>query len=88
MPPCNPPHPPRSSLQLANKHRLENVAFPAISTGVYGYPKEDAAEARPARRLPAPGERGRRGLDGQQGAHAQAPEPRPTRLCWLHRLLP
>jgi hypothetical protein len=36
--------PPRSSLDLANKHRLENVAFPAISTGVYGYPKEEAAE--------------------------------------------
>lgn len=34
----------RSSLQLANKHRLENVAFPAISTGIYGYPKEEAAE--------------------------------------------
>lgn len=34
----------KSSLDLANKHRLENVAFPAISTGVYGYPKDEAAE--------------------------------------------
>ncbi|KAI8476825.1 MAG: hypothetical protein J3K34DRAFT_399569 [Monoraphidium minutum] len=34
----------KSSLQLANKHRLENIAFPAISTGVYGYPKGEAAE--------------------------------------------
>jgi len=41
-PPLKPPY--RSSLDLANKHRLENVAFPAISTGIYGYPKDKAAE--------------------------------------------
>jgi hypothetical protein len=34
----------RSCLGLANKQRLENLAFPAISTGVYGYPPEEAAE--------------------------------------------
>jgi hypothetical protein len=34
-------------LELATKHRLENIAFPAISTGVYGYPISDAAEVRP-----------------------------------------
>lgn len=28
-----------SSLQLANAHNLVRVAFPAISTGVYGFPK-------------------------------------------------
>eukprot|EP00882_Tetradesmus_deserticola_P014386 GHRQ01015298.1.p1 GENE.GHRQ01015298.1~~GHRQ01015298.1.p1 ORF type:complete len:249 (+),score=98.63 GHRQ01015298.1:310-1056(+) len=33
-----------SCLALANKQRLENLAFPAISTGVYGYPPEEAAE--------------------------------------------
>ncbi|KAF8068244.1 macro domain-containing protein [Scenedesmus sp. PABB004] len=33
-----------SCLELANKRRLENLAFPAISTGVYGYPPEEAAE--------------------------------------------
>jgi O-acetyl-ADP-ribose deacetylase (regulator of RNase III) len=34
----------RTSLALAEKHGLKSVAFPAISTGIYGYPKEPAAE--------------------------------------------
>ncbi len=34
----------RNSLTVAQSHRLMSVAFPAISTGVYGYPKEPAAE--------------------------------------------
>ncbi len=33
----------RQSLQLAREHGAKTVAFPAISTGVYGYPKEPAA---------------------------------------------
>jgi O-acetyl-ADP-ribose deacetylase (regulator of RNase III) len=33
----------RESLALAKRHRLETVAFPAISCGVYGYPLEEAA---------------------------------------------
>jgi O-acetyl-ADP-ribose deacetylase (regulator of RNase III) len=36
----------RSCLDLANKRKLENLAFPAISTGVYGYPPAEAAEVR------------------------------------------
>jgi O-acetyl-ADP-ribose deacetylase (regulator of RNase III) len=32
----------RSSLALAKQHEVRRIAFPCISTGVYGYPKEDA----------------------------------------------
>ena len=34
----------RNALQLAAKHELRSIAFPAISTGVYGYPAGDAAK--------------------------------------------
>ncbi len=33
----------RNSLSLAIQHNLSTIAFPAISTGVYGYPREEAA---------------------------------------------
>ncbi len=33
----------RSSLALARAHGLRSIAFPAISTGVYGYPPKRAA---------------------------------------------
>lgn len=32
----------RQSLALADAHNLRTLAFPAISTGIYGYPKEQA----------------------------------------------
>ncbi|WP_455375872.1 O-acetyl-ADP-ribose deacetylase [Kaarinaea lacus] len=31
-------------LKLALENKIRTIAFPAISTGVYGYPKEDAAK--------------------------------------------
>jgi O-acetyl-ADP-ribose deacetylase len=33
----------RNSLALAEEYGIESVAFPAISTGVFGYPVEEAA---------------------------------------------
>ncbi|MBS0520110.1 MAG: O-acetyl-ADP-ribose deacetylase [Proteobacteria bacterium] len=31
-------------LTLAEQHELKSIAFPAISTGIFGYPKEPATE--------------------------------------------
>ncbi len=33
----------RSSLELAKKHELKSISFPAISTGIFGYPLKNAA---------------------------------------------
>ena len=33
----------RNSLKLANENSLRTIAFPAISTGIYGYPLSEAA---------------------------------------------
>jgi O-acetyl-ADP-ribose deacetylase (regulator of RNase III) len=35
----------RRSLELAREHRVRSIAFPAISTGIYGFPPQRAAEA-------------------------------------------
>jgi O-acetyl-ADP-ribose deacetylase (regulator of RNase III) len=34
----------RNSLRLAVENGLKTVAFPNISTGIFGYPKEEACE--------------------------------------------
>lgn len=34
----------RNVLELARCYEVKSIAFPAISTGVYGYPKHDAAQ--------------------------------------------
>ncbi len=34
----------RRSLEIALRHGVKTIAFPNISTGIYGFPKEEAAE--------------------------------------------
>ena len=34
----------KNSLKLALEHNIKTIAFPNISTGIYGFPKEQAAE--------------------------------------------
>lgn len=34
----------RNSLKLASENNIKSIAFPGISTGVYGYPKEEASK--------------------------------------------
>jgi O-acetyl-ADP-ribose deacetylase (regulator of RNase III) len=34
----------RNSMDLALQHEVRSIAFPSISTGVYGFPKQAAAE--------------------------------------------
>ena len=34
----------RNALKLAEEYKIDSIAFPAISTGAFGYPVEEAAE--------------------------------------------
>jgi O-acetyl-ADP-ribose deacetylase (regulator of RNase III) len=34
----------RESLRLAERHQCQNIAFPAISTGIFGFPPDRAAD--------------------------------------------
>jgi O-acetyl-ADP-ribose deacetylase (regulator of RNase III) len=34
----------RRALEVADEHEAVSIAFPAISTGIYGYPPDEAAE--------------------------------------------
>lgn len=34
----------RNSLKLAEENSIESIGFPGISTGIFGYPKEEAVE--------------------------------------------
>lgn len=35
----------RNALRLAEEHKIESIAFPALSTGAFGYPVKEASEA-------------------------------------------
>jgi O-acetyl-ADP-ribose deacetylase len=57
----------RAAIELAAAHGCERVAFPAISTGVYGYPLEQAAAVA---------------LDATRAAMSASPQVREARF-WL-----
>jgi O-acetyl-ADP-ribose deacetylase (regulator of RNase III) len=58
----------RAAIALAAEHRCERVALPAISTGAYGYPLDDAAKVA---------------IAATRGALAENPAVREARF-WLY----
>ncbi|KAI5292242.1 hypothetical protein KEM52_006515 [Ascosphaera acerosa] len=58
------------SLELADRNRLRSIAFPAISTGVYGYPIEEATRVamRAVAEYFADGEGGDGGSRGRESS--------------------
>lgn len=61
----------RRSLEIARGHQIESIAFPAISTGIYGYPLREAADVAVAT------------VAGELEAHDL---PRKVILCTYHAL--
>ena len=62
----------RRSLELCAEHELDSVAFPAISTGIYGYPLEAATGIAVATARAWPGPRPARVVFAVFGVAAEA----------------
>ena len=57
-----------SSIRLADKHGLKSIAFPAISTGIYGYPLDAATKVA---------------VESVRAASTPSPRVSSDRLCLL-----
>ena len=62
----------RRALELCAEQQLDSVAFPAISTGIYGYPLADATRVAVATLRAWPGPRPGRAIFAVFGAAAEA----------------